>query len=726
MHYDTDEKVKELIAHRHIGGINAENGEISIIQDAQSTGFPKNMAVEDLRSYVISRDHDIFVYQFYLFNPSTETWAEVHAYGSNSPLTLTHRDFKKQPAMEGDIFAPTPPADTEEQTSEDPDSEDQAEDKREEQTDECARDEAPTDEYVSEFNGMTIQQLLSNPRYKDLIIDEIISQYPPLYDADNREQLARQFAQIMEHLGRKPMKGQAEGILSSTLSMKKNRGTTIVGEMGCGKTTMAIMVAMLNSMRLVAVVSPVHLTRKWKREIEQTVPNASAFIIENIRPVNGRKSTPTQMDLETFRNMAKDREEAGTLTPQRPMYAIFPSTLASLSHSGEGTSVQSRIFRDPSNSTRIMGLDACGNPIWREQPRLTRITRKEEVYSGPHTRPTIVYRNVKAQVCPDCFAPVRDKDGVTYVDSTTFWKKRLKCKACDGALWSARKLNLDRSADRDRLRTEEYAARRHKPVARWKGPHESAWHGKARYALGDFVAKKMRRFFDLLIADEVHEYKSEGAARGIVVGNMSRAAKKSLSLTGTLMGGYSSTLFFLLQRFGNQIADEFSYKDEKRWVQRYGFEQTIKKKDIDESSYNNQSRGFKSTTTREKPGLSPLALPFILGNTSFIRLLDVTDNLPPYRETVRLIDLDETKQKDEISQASAYSDFQEEFTSAIAQSVRSGSHKMLGAYMHALLAYPDNPVIAEKAYDAEGDLIASAPALDPDVIYPKEEELVRI
>ena len=52
----------------------------------------------------------------------------------------------------------------------------------------------------------------------------------------------------------------------------------------------------------------------------------------------------------------------------------------------------------------------------------------------------------------------------------------------------------------------------------------------------------MKGFFDLLIGDEVHEFKGRGSAQGIAAGVLADACGKSLSLTGTLMGGYPRPL----------------------------------------------------------------------------------------------------------------------------------------------------------------------------------------
>ena len=47
----------------------------------------------------------------------------------------------------------------------------------------------------------------------------------------------------------------------------------------------------------------------------------------------------------------------------------------------------------------------------------------------------------------------------------------------------------------------------------------------------------MRRFFDLLIGDEIHEFKGRGPAQGTAAGVLAEVCGKSLSLTGTLPAG---------------------------------------------------------------------------------------------------------------------------------------------------------------------------------------------
>ena len=118
--------------------------------------------------------------------------------------------------------------------------------------------------------------------------------------------------------------------------------------------------------------------------------------------------------------------------------------------------------------------------------------------------------------------------------------------------------------------------------------------GPARYPLADYIKHRMKGFFDLLIGDEVHEFKGRGSAQGIAAGILADVCGKSLSLTGTLLGGYSSTIFHLLYRFSPEIRTEFGRSDEHRWIQRYGFEEvTVGKPDDDAVEDGRNSRRRK-------------------------------------------------------------------------------------------------------------------------------------
>ena len=227
--------------------------------------------------------------------------------------------------------------------------------------------------------------------------------------------------------------------------------------------------------------------------------------------------------------------------------------------------------------------------------------------------------------CPDCTAQVVDKDGVPLTDADLNRRKHT-CAGCGAPLWQA-----DRS-------------------------------GPARYPLADYIKHRMKGFFDLLIGDEVHEFKGRGSAQGIAAGILADVCGKSLSLTGTLLGGYSSTIFHLLYRFSPEIRTEFGRSDEHRWIQRYGFEEvTVGKPDDDavEDGRNSRRRKYRKVT-RERPGLVPSALFHIIGNTVFLRLADVASGLPDYEEKILVSSMDSEEDATGYSQRSAYNTVFEE------------------------------------------------------------------
>jgi hypothetical protein len=156
--------------------------------------------------------------------------------------------------------------------------------------------------------------------------------------------------------------------------------------------------------------------------------------------------------------------------------------------------------------------------------------------------------------------------------------------------------------------------------------------------------------FDLLIADEIQEYKARGSGQGLAAATLAEACSRTLCLTGTLFGGYASTLFYLLWRFNrargpDSIRGSFAYRDETRWVARYGVVERITKRDSEEHVDDGRRSKRRSYQTRtvEKPGVSPSILFHLLGTTIFLRLADVAAALPPYTEGVHLLALDRTE-----------------------------------------------------------------------------------
>ena len=391
-------------------------------------------------------------------------------------------------------------------------------------------------------------------KFKDAIARRVVESYPPLYRPSEN-------GGVLPRLLRKPLGAQADAIRGAALSLEAHRGTTVVGEMGTGKTFIGAAAAYMAGFQSVLILCPPHLVPKWKREVEMTVPGVRAAIVESIT------------DLEMLRFS----------TGSGPLFVVMSREKAKLSYRWKAAVIE----RWATSKGRLIRVEETGEPF-------------------------------KVPCCPDCTAQVVDKDGVPLTDKALNRRKHT-CADCGAPLWQA-----DRS-------------------------------GPKRYPLSDYIKHRMKGFFDLLITDEVHEYKGRGSAQGIAAGILADVCRKSLSLSGTLMGGYSSTLFHLLYRFSPEIRTEFGRSDEHRWIERYGFEEvTVGKPDDDaiEDGRNSRRRSFRKVV-RERPGLVPSALFHIIGNTVFLRLSDVASGLPDYDEQILVSGMDSEEDATGYSQRSA-------------------------------------------------------------------------
>ncbi len=462
--------------------------------------------------------------------------------------------------------------------------------------------------------------------YRDAIAQRVVESYPPRYRPSEN---GRPLPQLL----RSPLGAQADAIRAAALSLDTHRGTTVVGEMGTGKTFIAASAAHMAGFRRVLVLCPPHLTRKWKREVEETVPDARAVIVTSIT------------DLEKLR----------LSHGPGPLFVVMSRERAKLSY---------------------RWLPAVGERWATAEGKLVRDEETLEPFRVP--------------CCPDCFTPIVDKDGLPLTLKDLGRRKR-SCDDCGSALWQA-----DPS-------------------------------GPKRYPLADYVKHRLRGFFDLLVSDEVHEYKGRGSAQGIAAGILADACGKSLSLSGTLMGGYSSTLFHLLYRFSPEIRGEFGRGEESRWIERYGFvEHTIGRDDGESIEDGRTSRRRKyRKVIRERPGLAPAALFHLIGASIFLRLSDVASGLPPYEERVLLSSMDTEEDSTGFSQRGAYDSVFETLRAALTEALAKGSKRLLATYLQTLLAYPDGCTRGETVFDPEsGEVLIQVPPLSEEKLYPKEQALV--
>ncbi len=441
--------------------------------------------------------------------------------------------------------------------------------------------------------------------FRSVIVATVGRDSDPIYHPGTDR---KKIYQLIKNLPRRPIASQIDAIGGIVHALRSRDSAILVGEMGLGKTYISIAAAAALELKRVLVVCPPHLVSKWRREVKQTVPTATALAAERIGQV-----------------------EKALRENQQPLFMILSREKAKLGYYWKGYAARAR--------------------------------------DG-------------ALVCPECRTPILDRDGLP-LTLDVLNRRKHKCKECREPLW------------------------------------EADPRGPRRFPLATYLKNKYPGYFDLLISDECHEYKGAATAQGIALDHLGKASRQILALTGTLLGGYSSNLFYLLFRISPDIRKDFKFREIKRWMELYG---VLEK--ITFVSANDEGRASlkKAQEVRwhERPGISPSLIPELLPRAIFLKLSDLNIALPPYREIAHAIDM-------EPEQKEAYRSFQEELLTELRTALNQGSKRLLAIYLQALLGYSDSPWVQETIKDkVSGRVLAASTPLHEKTLYPKEKELLRI
>jgi SNF2 family DNA or RNA helicase len=236
----------------------------------------------------------------------------------------------------------------------------------------------------------------------------------------------------------------------------------------------------------------------------------------------------------------------------------------------------------------------------------------------------------------------------------------------------------------------------------------------------------MDSFFDYAIADEVHELKGGDTAQGNALGTLAASARHIAVLTGTLLGGYADELFNILFRLepSRMLEEGFEYGEAgvRTFTETYGL---LEKITVIEPADNACSEARVTTQLRHRPGASPLLFGrFLMSLGAFVSLEDISDALPPYREEIVSVEMDQPLQK-------AYEDLEQDIKKALRE--HRGNQSVASVALNALLAYPDRPYgfgdLIGREFNPETQrrepfLIAATCDLDENFVYAKERRLV--
>jgi hypothetical protein len=130
-------------------------------------------------------------------------------------------------------------------------------------------------------------------------------------------------------------------------------------------------------------------------------------------------------------------------------------------------------------------------------------------------------------------------------------------------------------------------------------------------------------------------------AVGVANQRLLSATRYSLALTGTLFGGTSSSLFYLLYRRVPEIRRLYAFSDVTRWVDHYGlWERQWDQSKPSEGGYGASTNIRRwNLRQRELPGIAPAVIRYLLPITLFGNITDLGYALPPINEVVETLDM---------------------------------------------------------------------------------------
>jgi SNF2 family DNA or RNA helicase len=379
--------------------------------------------------------------------------------------------------------------------------------------------------------------------FGDELLDSLNRANPPVYAGQARAH--RQI--VLASLKRKLFQAQADVVHAVTelLVDRGERAAIVNGEMGCGKTTVGIATAaVLNAegYRRTLVLSPPHLVYKWRREIQETVAGAKVWVL------NG-PDTLAQAH-QAARAVGRAGRRPGVLRPGPRADA-------------DGVPLEARLHRHRTRHGDVAACPDCGHVITD--------------LDGEPVNPVELEAEEYRRKCSQCAAPlwtlIRPR-GLSASDQSSSVLKALKRIPTIGEVTAQKLMQkfgdaflasmlgdnihefINLMDDRGELVFSDRQAHR---MERAMANMEFGF-GEGGYQPSEFIKRYLPQgTFDLLIADEAHEYKNGGSAQGQAMGVLAAKSRKTLLLTGTLMGGYGDDLFHLLFRAlpGRMIEDGY-------------------------------------------------------------------------------------------------------------------------------------------------------------------------
>jgi hypothetical protein len=506
--------------------------------------------------------------------------------------------------------------------------------------------------------------------YASELGNRILRSFPPLHGIEDPP------SPLISKLLRKPFLAQTLAIMGLVRRWDQARAGAVIAECGTGKTLISLGAVHTHSggrPYTALVMAPGHVTEKWCREALLTLPRVRVFMIDSLRNVTNGASRHGVNEVK-LRNGRIVRDGLHTSLTELRLRKSSPSARKRWAS----------IYSSP--SIFVVGRDRAKlGYFWRHAYQVARSGRYqgcvvnsdsgEPVYLGEDGERLLAMDFKKAKLSEMLGRGERSKHAR---------------RALYSALWQA-----------DSAKTRRFA-----PI--------------------EFIGRHMPDFFDYAIGDEVHELKGGDTAQGNALGTLANCAGRIAVLTGTLLGGYAADLFNILFRLGpsRMLEEGFEHGEAgiRAFTETYGL---LEKITVIEPADNACSDARVTTRVRHRPGASPLLFGrHLMSLGAFVSLEDISDALPPYREDVVEVEMDQPLKE-------AYEQLEQDIKAALRE--HRGNQSVISVALNALLAYPDRPYgfgdLTGREFNPETGrresfLISATRDLNENFVYAKERRLL--
>ena len=534
--------------------------------------------------------------------------------------------------------------------------------------------------------------------FGDTLAQRIQQSFEPKFDPQTEEysEYVNNYDDSCFHNGIDLYNAQKATIQAAVNNLNVNDVTYVIGEMGCGKTAIGSGIAYAHhnkkSGMTNVVMCPSHLVEKWKREVEKLVPNAKGYIIHEVK------------DLISIERKIKNKHKLEN------SFLIISKEAAKFSYEMRPCTIWSN-FKDS------FVCPCCGQVLKKKvrvgsgQSAITMIRDFEKldmikplVMNSTCTN-TIMKYNTKTNIMEevDCNASLWAP--LNKYDNNTGWIKLGKSG------WIMQKhiddlFNL--FANRQTLTKKERELFSRIVEAKNTlddGDKLKGMKAPRKYSIAKYIRERFKGSIDYFLADEIHLYKGN-SLQGQAMADITSASKYFIGLTGTLLNGYASGLFYILYRTLPKLmkSEGFDYESEGEFMRQYGVVQKNSKFEL-----RNGGRGERIGLGTEKPlpGVSPLLFTnFLLENAVFVSLSDMDGGLPSYEEIPISIEMD-----DELKQA--YGVLETELRNCCSWG-GGGGMKVMGSLLQTLSVYPDMPYDQpEVLHPDTNEILVTPPELQP-------------